>query len=731
MNKMQHNFKRRTLNWLRVFCLTLLVSVTGLGANAQCTNAAAFATITANNVPNVAQSISTCSYLEEYSTLNGILAGSTYQCAIATGGYVTIHQGTSAGPVIAHGPSPLTWTSTVAGTYYSHWNVNASCVTETGTCRVTTLTYIPPPCIVPADAATGLTLTTVSTSQIDGSFTAATSAPNNYLVVRYPSGSLTTNPVDFTTYSTGSPLGLGTVVYAGPLTTFSANGLSGNTTYDFYVYDYNSLSCNGPLYNSTINTGDNSGSATTFPCGSLPTFITVGPTGMYPSLTGAAGAITAIGVTGISAPTLIELESTYDPVVAGETYPITIGYSACITAANPLTVYPNASTATPIVFTSASTTATLDLNGAKYITIDGRPGMTGTSSMITIENTSTTSASSGNAILLRNDASYNTLTYLDIKAANGNAASNGTPTAVGAIPGAIAIGTTIGIGGNDYNTISYCNIHSTGANLGVGVFAANATAAGSPANNDYNVITYNNIYDMFGGNTLATAAVNVSLGNNNVTVTNNHVYQTVARTYTTAATRGFWITTNTANLTSASGHVIANNYIGGNAADGSGTLTMTATTGTYVAMDISTGIGAATTIADNTITNISLTGTSTSILALTGIGMVNGNNNVTNNMIGSATVNGAITQTAGNLGGFTGIRTAGGTGNTTNITGNTVSGINLNGNVVGSAPQFQGIAVNGATTINVLNNTIGGSLANSINAITATTSARSSGYTRY
>jgi len=35
MNKMQHNFKWQTPNWLRVLCLTLLVGLTSAGANAQ------------------------------------------------------------------------------------------------------------------------------------------------------------------------------------------------------------------------------------------------------------------------------------------------------------------------------------------------------------------------------------------------------------------------------------------------------------------------------------------------------------------------------------------------------------------------------------------------------------------------------------------------------------------------------------------------------------------------
>ena len=141
MNNMQQKIEWQAPDWFRVFCLALLVFATGVRVNAQCTNIFAFGTITANIVIHVAQTISTCSYQEEYSTVNGLLAGSLYQTAITSGGYITIHQGSPSGPVIAHGASPLTWASTVAGTYYPHWNVNAACVTAAG-CVVTTITYL-------------------------------------------------------------------------------------------------------------------------------------------------------------------------------------------------------------------------------------------------------------------------------------------------------------------------------------------------------------------------------------------------------------------------------------------------------------------------------------------------------------------------------------------------------------------------------------------------------------
>ncbi len=124
--------------------------MTSIVANAQCTNTAAFGTATAPAAGSV--TISTCSFLSEYSTINGVAAATIYQCAI-TGGYVTIHQGTPAGPVIAFGSSPLNWNSTVAGTYYAHWTTNAACG-QASSCLTSTITYISPgsPCINPAAA---------------------------------------------------------------------------------------------------------------------------------------------------------------------------------------------------------------------------------------------------------------------------------------------------------------------------------------------------------------------------------------------------------------------------------------------------------------------------------------------------------------------------------------------------------------------------------------------------
>ena len=102
-------------------------------------------------------------------------------------------------------------------------------------------------CTTPLAQPTALNLTTISTTQINGTFTVAGGA-DSYLIVRYPTGNSTTSPVDGTSYSAGASLGTGTVVGFTTGNTFNATGLTLSTTYDFYVYAANSVCNGGPLY---------------------------------------------------------------------------------------------------------------------------------------------------------------------------------------------------------------------------------------------------------------------------------------------------------------------------------------------------------------------------------------------------------------------------------------------------------------------------------------------------
>jgi len=123
-------------------CTTTTISCASCGATngLQCSNSSAYGSATAPTAGTV--NFSTCSYGGEYSTLNSVVAGTAYRCAssIATD-FITIRQGSVGGPIIASGVGPLTWTSTVAGTYYCHWSANSACAAAYS-CRTTSIAYV-------------------------------------------------------------------------------------------------------------------------------------------------------------------------------------------------------------------------------------------------------------------------------------------------------------------------------------------------------------------------------------------------------------------------------------------------------------------------------------------------------------------------------------------------------------------------------------------------------------
>ena len=108
--------------------------------------------------------------------------------------------------------------------------------------------HIIPACVAPSAQPTALLFNTITTTSINGSFSAAASA-DEYLVVRSTSSTLSAAPVDGTIYSAGNSLGGGTVVYRGNLTSFAATGLSSGTNYYFFVYSLKNVACSGgPKY---------------------------------------------------------------------------------------------------------------------------------------------------------------------------------------------------------------------------------------------------------------------------------------------------------------------------------------------------------------------------------------------------------------------------------------------------------------------------------------------------
>lgn len=102
-------------------------------------------------------------------------------------------------------------------------------------------------CSAPLAQPTGLTFSSITNNSISGSFIA--SDADKYLIIISTSSFLSTNPSDGTVYTTGQTLGNGTVVQSSDLTTFTANDLTADTEYYFFIFALNDVDCfGGPVY---------------------------------------------------------------------------------------------------------------------------------------------------------------------------------------------------------------------------------------------------------------------------------------------------------------------------------------------------------------------------------------------------------------------------------------------------------------------------------------------------
>ena len=140
------------------------------------------------------------------------------------------------------------------------------------------------PCTTPAAQATGLAFGTITSSSIAGSFTAASPAADEYLVVASINPALTSNPVDGNVYNPGDALGDGFVVARGNSLSYTATGLAPATNYYFFLFSIKSICTGGPKY---LTASPLSGNATTIspnpPCAApagQPTTLVFGTLGI-------------------------------------------------------------------------------------------------------------------------------------------------------------------------------------------------------------------------------------------------------------------------------------------------------------------------------------------------------------------------------------------------------------------------------------------------------------------
>jgi hypothetical protein len=562
-----------------------------------------------------------------------------------------------------------------------------------------------PPCTVPASQPTALLANTISTGFISGSFTAPSPAPTGYLVVRYPQGATPVAPTNGVTYVTGQSLGSGTVVQLSSSTSFIASNLVPNTSYDFYVYSY-SGSCAPSTANPTYLTAfPLSSTMQTAACGgNINGTLYVGPGGNYTDLTNALAAISSAG---LSAATILELLPGYDGT--NETYPISFQGNPCINPSLSITIRPSASNYLPLVISSNNATATIDLNGAKYITFDGRPGGAGTTKMLSIINTN----NSGVAIRFSNDAISNTIMYCDVQGQNTNSTTGAASAQVGVI--SFWTANAQSLNGNDSNSILYCDVHATVSGFPAIGIASWGNSAASPVSawNNNNTIDHCNIYDFFSASS-ASSAIKLDGGSHLFTITNNRIFQTAIRTYSSANNhRAFWLTP---TATGASGFTVLNNFIGGNDSLGNGIYEMDggAVATNFYAMDINHSGTIHTSVQGNTITSFSLTNSSTTANIFRGISTGNTGHvdigNISGNIIGSTSLNGAITLSSNSSGSIAYGIINGSTSFSTDsivIANNIIAGITTSSSTSTNGVSIHGIAVTSGSYNFITNNLVG------------------------
>jgi hypothetical protein len=118
--------------------------------------------------------------------------------------------------------------------------------------------YIPPPaCVTPSSQPSGLLIGSTSithNSFVGNSFTPASPAPTNYLVLRSTINvaPVASQVIDRTYYNVGSVIAANyTVVSNTSATTFTQTGLLPDTTYYYWVIPFNDICIGAPFYNLT------------------------------------------------------------------------------------------------------------------------------------------------------------------------------------------------------------------------------------------------------------------------------------------------------------------------------------------------------------------------------------------------------------------------------------------------------------------------------------------------
>ena len=385
-----------------------------------------------------------------------------------------------------------------------------------------------------------------------------------------------------------------------------------------------------------------------------------------------------------------------------ETIPVEFNTLMLVEADDYVVIHPSASGTKNIETIQAGTAGgMITFDNIHALTIDGRRSSAETTIAWTFANINGTP---GATFEFKNDAHHNNIKYLNIE-------SDLTATN----SGVVKFGTTNQTNGNDNNTIEYCNITGRSSNPTIAVYSAGTAGK----TNSSNTVSNCKIYDFFNA-TEDPRGIWLADNNDSWTISSNSLYQTATRTFTEDQIYcGI-------QLSSGTNHSVDGNVIGYGAANRTGTTTVDAHTNTtlsrFCGIWLNTANGTATTVENNEIAGISFTtdyAAGDNCGVFSGIYVEDGDVDIgslgNGNRIGSLGTTGSITIQHESEGYSYAFKTDG-DGDEVNFIGNSFGGMTVTGLAANDRIYIRGIYVNNGINYTITNNTIGGTVANSVQA---------------
>lgn len=336
----------------------------------------------------------------------------------------------------------------------------------------------------------------------------------------------------------------------------------------------------------------------------------------------------------------------------------------------------------------------VNLDGADRVVVNG---LNSGGNSLTFDNSNNTSASTMQFI---NDARLNLVQNCSLLGSNTSATS-----------GTVFISTSAGGGGNDSLSFNACTLDASGINLPIHGIYSDGTVG---QENSSILINNCNVANYFSASAVSRG-IFVNTNNAIWTVSSCRFYQSATRTYTTANTH------RALQIASGDNHSIVSNTIGYATSAGTGTYTMTGTIATrFIGIEMAAGTAVASSIQGNLVRNISLNTSSaaaTTYGVLCGISVTSGQVNigtVAGNIIGSTSgVDALVAIPTASNGAVVGIHSSS-TGVMV-IQNNSIGGFTSSGVTAAVAGGIIGINVSGvASSMSILNNTIGNTTANNM-----------------